>query len=70
MIWVEDRIAVGLREEGPFSRVDYRTLRKRGSSLLGEVRFDLFVRDAGTWIVQRFLHLSAEPRIMSGGVIG
>jgi hypothetical protein len=60
----------GLREEGPLQPHGLSHLAQSGGSPLGEVRFDLFVRDAGTRIVQRFLHFSAEPRIMCGGVIG
>jgi len=72
---VEDLVAVGLRQNGPLqphdlSHLCLSHLAQRRRSPFGKARFDLFVRDAGTWIVERVLHFSAEPRIMCGGVIG
>jgi hypothetical protein len=67
---VEDRVAVVLSEEGPLQPHGLSHLAQRGGSAPGEVRLDLFVRDAGTWIIQCFLHLSAEPRIIRSVVIG
>ena len=72
---VEDRVAVALRQNGPLqpherSHLCLSHLAQRRRSPLGEARFDLFVRNAGTRIVERVLHFGAEPGIMCGGVIG
>ena len=37
---------------------------RRLFSFFCEVRFDLLVRDGGTGVVQRFLHLGAKPRVV------
>jgi hypothetical protein len=45
---VENRVAIRLRKDGPLQPHGLSHLAQRGGSALGEVRFDLFVRDAGT----------------------
>jgi len=72
---VEDRVAVSLREEGPLHAYSLTlhglsSLAKGGGSSLCEVGFNLLVRDAGAWIVERFVHLVAEPDIVRDGVRG
>ena len=67
---IEDRIAVGLGEGRPLQPHGLSHLAQRVGASLGKVRFHLFMRDAGTRIVQRFLHFRAEPRIVRGGVTG